>query len=268
MSLLNKIAVAGCMGKMGRLVVQEVMQDASLSLAAASVRKNTPFENQDIGEVLFKNPIGIQATSDPQTLFVNADCVIDFSHHDALEQHLQAAEKFEKPFVVAVTGLGEQHKKYMKDAAARIPLLYAANTSLGINLLLNVVERAAKALPQDFDLDICEAHHRHKKDVPSGTSLALGQAIRAGRENEALEDCILSFGAKNERPSSTIAYSVMRAGGYAGDHSVIFSSQGEMIELKHRSFNRQIYAQGAVRAAKWLVQQSPGLYSMKDVLGL
>ncbi len=267
MSEKIKLGIAGCAGKMGRLLVQEILSSSMFSLIAGSVRESSPFIGHDIGELAGKTPLGIKATSNTQDLFIKSDCIIDFSHFNALHQHLDYAEAYAKPMVIAVTGITELHKKRMQELSKKVPLLYAANTSLGINVLLTLVEKAAKALTSEFDLDIVEAHHRHKKDAPSGTSLALGRALRNGRQNETLTD-FYEMPASGGRPTSAIAYSAIRAGGYPGDHSVIFSSHNEVIELKHRSFNRQIYAQGALQAAKWLVDRSPGLYTMQDVLEL
>jgi 4-hydroxy-tetrahydrodipicolinate reductase len=261
-----KLAVAGCTGKMGRLVVQEIMAAPDLLLTAGSTRVGSPYSDKDVGELIGSKPIGINITSAPQTLFKEADCVIDFSHPYALTEHLDLAVLYGKPMVVAVTGLTEDHKRQMLEASPKCPLLYAPNTSLGITLLLSLVEQVARALPDSFDVDVVEIHHRHKKDAPSGTSLALGQAIKKGKEGQNYADYYYPLPAQELRPTSTIGYSVSRSGGFPGDHSVVFASEGEVIELKHRSFNRQIYAQGALKAARWLIHQQPGLYSMKDVL--
>jgi 4-hydroxy-tetrahydrodipicolinate reductase len=263
-----KLAVAGCAGRMGRLVVQEILNTSSLELVAGSVKPGSAYVNVDIGVIAGKTPLGHHTTSNPEELFHHADCIIDFSHVSALSHHLTLAATYAKPFLSAITGLTDVHHREMNKASQHTPILYTSNTSVGITLLLKLIEKAAHTLGEEFDIDIVETHHRHKQDAPSGTALALGQAIRQGHRLNTLQDYYYPLPASVPRPPATIGYCAIRGGGYPGDHRVIFSSESEVVEFTHRALNRQLYAKGAIKAAIWLIQQKPGLYSMQDVLGL
>ena len=260
-----RIGVLGCAGRMGQLTMQEVLHDPDVELIGALVRPGSVYDNKDVGIILNQSPMDIVASADPATLFNDADCLIDFSHIDAVESHLKYAEQYRKPLLVAVTGLTDQHYVLAVKAAQHIPLIITANTSLGITLLIKLVEEAARKLPHTFDVDITETHHRHKKDAPSGTSLALGKAVQQGK-SIAMPEHYHGRSINAARSETDINYTIIRAGGYPGDHSVVFSSMQEVIELKHRSLDRRVYAQGALYAAKWLARQQPGLYGMNDAL--
>lgn len=196
------------------------------------------------------------------------DVFVDFSAPEALEKHLGDAVAVRKPIVIGTTGLTAEHQRMIDEAATRIAVLQAANTSLGVNLLAHLVREAAARLGDDWDIEIVEMHHRHKKDAPSGTGLLLGRAAAEGRGVDL--DAVADRGrdGMGEREAGRIGFAALRGGSVAGDHHVIFAGDGERIELGHRAESRAIFAQGAIRAALWLRDKPVGRYSMNDVLGL
>ena len=196
-----------------------------------------------------------------------ADVLVDFSSPAALGDSITMAKRFELPLVVGTTGLGDEHQAMIDEAAKEIAILQAANTSLGVALLSDLVERAAKVLgPDGWDVEIVETHHRHKADAPSGTALHLGLAAERGRDEDALDD-MGRCGTGLTRETGAIGYAAVRGGTVAGDHDVMFLGPDERLILSHRAENRAIFARGAIAAARFLKDQSPGLYSMRDVIG-
>lgn len=202
---------------------------------------------------------------------VEGDCdvFVDFSAPDGLRQHLDNAIEARRPIVVGTTGLGAEHHRLLDEASAKIPVLQAANTSLGVNLLSHLVREAAARLGSDWDIEIVEMHHRHKVDAPSGTALLLGHAAAEGRQVDLARVSDRGRdGMTGPRRDGDIGFAALRGGSVAGDHQVIFASDGERIELGHRAESRTIFARGAVQAAIWIADKPPGRYSMTDVLGL
>jgi 4-hydroxy-tetrahydrodipicolinate reductase len=212
---------------------------------------------------------GIDAGGDPTSLAQAADVLVDFTTPAALEANLAAAVAAGTPIVVGTTGLSPHHHAMIDDAAQKIAVLQTGNTSLGITLLANLVEEAARRLGPDWDIEIVETHHRHKVDAPSGTAHLLGEAAAAGR-NTTLGDVGVSerAGLTGARAEGTIGFASLRGGSVAGDHMVVFAGEGERLELGHRAENRTIFARGAVTAALWLADRAPGRYTMPEVLGL
>jgi 4-hydroxy-tetrahydrodipicolinate reductase len=198
-----------------------------------------------------------------------ADLFVDFSVPDALREHLETALDGGKPILVGTTGLTPEHQQLIEEASARIPVLQAANTSLGVNLLAHLVRETAARLGEQWDIEILEMHHRHKADAPSGTALLLGEAAAAGRgvPLDAVSDRARD-GITGARQLGHIGFAALRGGSVAGDHQVIFAAEGERIELGHRAESRAIFARGAIEAALWLKDKPPGRYSMADVLDL
>jgi 4-hydroxy-tetrahydrodipicolinate reductase len=196
------------------------------------------------------------------------DVYVDFSAPSALGSHLAIAMDAKVPIVVGTTGFGEEHLRLLDEAAAKIPVLQAANMSLGVNLLAHLVRETAAKLGEEWDVEIVEMHHRHKVDAPSGTGLMLGRAAAAGRGVELDKVSDRGRDGMGAREPGRIGFAALRGGSVAGDHQVIFASEGERIELGHRAESRAIFAQGAIRAALWLHGQPPGRYTMNDVLGL
>lgn len=253
-----RIGVLGCAGRVGALIVQELQArhcGPGVSLAGGTVRKGLPA------------PPGFFTTDDPAALFECADVLIDFTRPDATARHLWLAASHRKPIVVGTTGLGEQGEREIADAAKETAILYAANMSVGVNLLLALVEQAAARLGIEWDIEIAETHHRRKIDSPSGTALALAGAAQRGRGG-ADNAPLLPPGREGERPQGAIGFAVRRGGDIVGDHTVSFMTEGETVEIGHRATNRALFAKGAIRAAVWLKDKPRGLYTMRDALNL
>jgi 4-hydroxy-tetrahydrodipicolinate reductase len=212
---------------------------------------------------------GVDADGDPLVLAKGADVLVDFTAPGALEANLAAACEAGTPIVIGTTGLGQAHHDLIDNAAARIAVLQTSTTSLGITLLARIVADAAARLGTDWDIEIVEAHHRHKVDAPSGTALLLGDAAADGRGATLTDLKVVDrAGLTGARSEGTIGFSAIRGGSIAGDHQVIFAGPGERLELIHRAESREMFARGAVRAALWLADQPAGRYTMPEVLGL
>ena len=242
---MTAIGIYGSAGRMGRAIA-DAIEAAGGTLAG-----------------------GVDAGGDPLPLAHRADVLVDFSAPSALEVHLRAARATGTPIVIGTTGLAPTHQALIDAAAADIAVLQTGNTSLGITLLSLLVRDAAARLGPDWDIEIVEMHHRYKVDAPSGTALLLGEMAAAGRGSSLGELRVDGrAGLTGARSEGTIGLSALRGGSVVGDHSVIFATEGERIELTHRADDRSIFARGAVRAAQWLAGQAPGRYRMGDVLGL
>jgi 4-hydroxy-tetrahydrodipicolinate reductase len=256
--IMTSIGIFGAAGRMGRAIAQ-VAAEAGVQVAGGT--DHAP----DGHEIAPGVPIG----GDPLALAERSDILIDFSVPGALSAHLDACITARKPLVIGTTGLEAVHHALIAEAAALIPVLQTGNTSLGVNLIAALVEQAAARLGDDWDIEIVEMHHRHKVDAPSGTALLLGEAAARGRgialadHSERGRD-----GITGARAKGAIGFAALRGGSVAGDHQVILATEGERIEIGHRAENRAIFARGAVRAARWLVDQPAGRYDMKGVLGL
>ena len=265
-----RIGVLGCAGRMGRAVLAEVLAADDLVLAGGVEPAGHPAIGQDLGSLAGTDPVGLVAQRDAPALIRAADVVIEFSTPAATLGHAESAAAVGIPHVIGTTGLSSAEAAALRAAAQAIPVVWAANMSLGINLLQGLVEQAARALPADvFDIEVVEMHHRHKVDAPSGTALALGRAAAAGRAVDL--DAVAERGRDGltgARVSGRIGFAALRGGDVVGDHTVIFAGAGERLELTHRATDRRIYARGAVQAARWVPGRPPGLYGMRDVLGL
>ena len=251
------IGIFGAAGRMGQAIAT-VATEAGLGLAGGTDRTGS-------GEIAPAVPI----TTDVTALAQASDVLIDFSVPGALSAHLDACIAAHKPILIGTTGLEPVHHALIDQAALVIPVLQTGNTSLGVNLLAALVEQAAAGLGDDWDIEIVEMHHRHKVDAPSGTALLLGEAAARGRGiNLADRSERGRDGITGARAKGAIGFAALRGGSVAGDHQVIFASDGERIEISHRAENRSIFARGAIKGAQWLVDQPAGRYDMKGVLGL
>lgn len=265
-----RIGVLGCAGRMGRAVLTEVLASEGCRLAGGAEAEGHAALGQDLGSLAGGDPIGAEAVADVAALMEAADVVIEFSAPEATVEHATLAAEHGVAHVIGTTGLSEREASRVHQAAERTPIVWAANMSLGINLLLGLAEQVARALgPEAFDAEVLEMHHKHKADAPSGTALALGEALARGR-GISLEPMAVRGrdGLIGPRESGTIGFAVLRGGDVVGDHTVVFAGSGERIELTHRASDRRIYARGAVHAARWLSGKPPRLYRMADVLGL
>jgi 4-hydroxy-tetrahydrodipicolinate reductase len=264
------IGVLGCAGRMGRAVIELVLTTPGLRLAGGAEAPDHVALGQDLGTLAGLEPVGQVAVEEAAAVIEAADAVIEFSTPAASVRHAALAAELGTAHVIGTTGLDAPGLAAIGRAAEQIPIVQAANMSLGVNLLLGLTERVARALgPDQFDIEILEMHHRHKVDAPSGTALALGEAAARGREvllGEAADRG--RDGMTGARRTGAIGFAALRGGDVVGDHVVIFAGSGERIELAHRASDRRIYARGAVRAAAWTRGQPPGLYGMAAVLGL
>ena len=264
-----RIGITGCAGRMGRMLLKATLQNSDFRLVGGTVRPGHVAAGKDIGSLLAGPDLGLDITTELKTLIPHVDVVIDFSSPEASLYHADLAAAGKVPLVVGTTGLNKAQEEKLVQAAKKVPLVYAANTSVGVTLLTALVERAAAALSLDWDVEILEMHHRLKVDAPSGTALALGRAAATGRGADHDQVAVRQRdGQVGPRAQGSIGYATLRGGDVIGDHTVIFAGPKERIELAHKAGGREIYAEGALRAAQWVHQQKPGLYSMRDVLGL
>jgi 4-hydroxy-tetrahydrodipicolinate reductase len=263
-----RVAILGATGRMGRALLQALDEVPGGMLTGAGASANSQWLGKDASEPAGGKSRGV-AIAEAATAVRGASVAIDFSLPAATLANLRACEAARCAMVIGTTGHDEQGRAAIAAAAKQIPIVFAPNTSLGVNLLLKLAELAARALDDNYDLEIFEAHHRHKKDAPSGTALALGRAVAAGREVSLDEVADYArHGATGERRRGAIGFSVFRGGDVVGDHTVTFAGVGERIELTHRASDRMAFARGAMKAARWVQSQPAGLYSMQDVLGL
>jgi 4-hydroxy-tetrahydrodipicolinate reductase len=264
-----KVTITGAGGRMGQMLVRQTMKTAGATLAGAAEAAGSKALGWDAGEMAGLETLGVTITDDAGTAIGAADVAIDFTVPAATVTHAELAAASGTALVIGTTGLSPEQAARIAAAAARIPVVWAANMSLGVNILQALVERTAALLDADYDIDVLEMHHRHKIDAPSGTALALGHAAAAGRKVR-LEEVWRKTrdGHTGARPAGEIGFATLRGGDEVGFHTVMFAGIGERLELTHRGFSREIYASGALRAAGWVTAQKPGLYTMKDVLGL
>jgi 4-hydroxy-tetrahydrodipicolinate reductase len=263
------IGVIGCAGRMGRMLVADIVATEGCALAGGVARPGAACIGQDVGELAGVGRLGIAVGESADQLLRDSDVAVDFTTATATAEHAALAASLGKPIVIGTTGLSAAEESEVRAAAAKIPVVLAANTSLGINLLLGLVAQVAQRLGPDWDIEIVEMHHKGKVDSPSGTALALGRAAAAARHVSLEEVAVRGRdGITGPRPPGAIGFAALRGGDAVGDHHVIFAGAGERLELVHRATNRAIYAKGAVRAALWLKGQPAGLYGMKEVLGL
>ncbi|MEO0392451.1 MAG: 4-hydroxy-tetrahydrodipicolinate reductase [Pseudomonadota bacterium] len=264
------VGILGATGRMGRLIADAVQAAPKMRLAGLGVSDGHDHEGSDAETALGLAGCSLTLSADVPGIVQASDVVIDFTHPNALARHLQAAVDHRTPLVIGTTGADKSQEMAVERAAEHIPIILAANTSLGVNLLLDTVARVAGALPADqADIDIVEMHHGGKVDAPSGTALALGRAAAQGRDVMLSDVQRLSReGQTGVRPVGEIGFATLRGGDVVGEHTVVFAMAGERIEITHRCTNRAVFARGAVRAAQWLMGQDPGLHTMADVLGL
>lgn len=264
-----KIAIAGAAGRMGQMLIQRIANTEGCSLAGAIEAAGSNALGRDAGEVAGVGSKGVKIVSDSAAAIGAAEVVIDFTVPAATVAHAKIAADKGVAMVIGTTGLDPGQTALVHAAAKKVPIMWAANMALGVNILMALVEKTATMLDPAYDIEIFEMHHRHKIDAPSGTALALGRSAAAGRKVELEKVWRRSRdGHTGARPTGEIGFAALRGGEEVGVHTVMFASAGERLELTHRSFSREGYAMGAVMAAKWLEGKKPGLYGMKDVLGL
>ena len=263
-----RIGITGCGGRMGRLLVEEVLATDGCDLAGGTGRPGSAVIGTDVAAQAELEPVGLTVTEDPRVLFATADAVVDCTTPATAIDHVELAAEHGRVLVLGTTGLGTEHLEAVDRAAARTAIVQAVNTSVGVNLLIMLTEKTAAILGDDWDIEIVEMHHRTKVDAPSGTALVLGRAAARGRgvDFEGVARTVRD-GEIGRRPPGDIGFASLRGGDVTGEHAVIFAGIGERIELTQRNFSRALYARGAVRAALWAAEKPPGRYSMGEVLG-
>lgn len=264
-----RVAVNGAAGRMGRQLVRVVSEHEDLVLGAAFEHAQSDALGSDAGELAGIGRQGVAVSHDADSAADAFDVLIDFTRPDSTLAALKACRENGKRMVIGTTGLSDDDRQAVQDAAREIPVVLAPNMSVGVNLTMKLLETAARALGDSVDIEVIEAHHRHKVDAPSGTALAMGEAV-AKSLGRSLEDCAIygREGHTGERDRKTIGFSTIRAGDIVGEHTVMFAAEGERVEVTHKASDRGIFARGAVRAAAWLADKDAGFYSMADVLGL
>lgn len=264
----RRIAIAGASGRMGRMLVEATLNDPRATLVAAFDHASSPFIGRDAGEFL-GTPCGVKITDDARAAIAAADCVIDFTRPEGTLEHLAIARELGRAMVIGTTGFSTEGKKAIAEAGQHIPVVFAPNMAVGVNAVFRLLEVAARILDSGYDIEVIEAHHRHKIDAPSGTALRMGEIVarELGRD---LDECAIygREGVTGERKDETIGFSTIRGGDVVGDHTVLFAGIGERIEITHKSGSRMPYALGSLRAAHFLAAHGSGLFDMQDVLGL
>ncbi|QWE17612.1 4-hydroxy-tetrahydrodipicolinate reductase [Polynucleobacter sp. AP-Nino-20-G2] len=263
-----KIAIAGATGRMGKMLIEAVLNSPDAELVGALEHDSCPQLGEDAGAFLGKKT-GVAITSDISKALTGAEFLIDFTRPEGTMAHLAVAQKTGSKMIIGTTGLSAEQIDNLKKASANLAIVFAPNMSVGVNATFKLLEIAAKMLNQGYDIEIIEAHHRHKVDAPSGTALKMGEVI-ADALGEKLDDVAVYAreGHTGERKEGSIGFATIRGGDIVGDHTVLFAGDGERIEISHKSSSRQSYAQGSLRAARFLQAQATGLYDMQDVLGL
>lgn len=268
MSLIN-VGISGASGKMGKALIRAVVLNNKLQLRGALEHSKNPNIGKDAGVIANLEPTGIKLTSNAEKFFSDCDAVIDFSLAEAAVENIRNAKKHNCAYVLGTTGLNNDQLEQIKDFAKNIPIMQAANMSVGVNIALHYTELLSQSLNAEYDVEIHEMHHRDKIDSPSGTALALGRAVAKGRKVDLSEKTMKArWGIEQPRKKGNIGFSTQRGGDVIGDHIVTFAGNGERLELAHKATNRDVFANGAVSAVLWLYKQKPGHYNMKDVLGL
>ncbi len=263
------VGVIGAGGRMGRMLIEAVQNNPQTTLKAAIERQGSSLVGADAGEVAAIGHLNVQIVDDLAAVINDIDVLIDFSLPDATEENMQVCAEHNVAMVIGTTGFNEQQEQVLAKASEKITIVYAGNYSTGVNLSLKLLGMAAKAFGNDADVEIIEAHHKHKIDAPSGTAYMMAEAVAEARGQNLKDVAIYGReGQTGERESGTIGIHAVRGGEIVGDHTVMFIADGEVVEITHRARARMTFAAGAVRAATWVVEQEVGQYNMQDVLGL
>ena len=263
-----RVAIAGATGRMGRMLIEAVTAADDCQLGGALDQPSSPMLGQDAAAFLGQSS-GVKIVSDLREGLSNADVLIDFTRPEGTLAHLAVCSELGVKAVIGTTGFSPEEKALISEHARHIGIMMAPNMSVGVNVVLRLLDQAARALNEGYDIEIVEAHHRHKVDAPSGTALQMGEVV-AQALGRNLKECAVygREGVTGARDPSTIGFATVRGGDVIGDHTVLFAGIGERIEISHKSSSRQTYAQGALRAARFLAAHGAGLYDMNDVLGL
>ena len=264
-----KVGVIGAGGRMGRMLIEAVQDNPQTTLNAAIERQGSSLVGADAGEVAAIGRLNVQIVDDLKAVINDIDVLIDFSLPDATEQNMQICAANKVAMVIGTTGFNEQQEQVLREASKQIAIVYAGNYSTGVNLSLKLLAMAAKAFGNDADVEVIEAHHKHKVDAPSGTAYMMAEAVAEARGQNLKDVAIYGReGQTGEREAGSIGIHAIRGGEIIGDHTVMFIADGEVVEITHRARARMTFAAGAARAATWVIEQQVGQYNMQDVLGL
>lgn len=266
---MQRIAVMGAAGRMGKTLIEAVQLADGASLSAAVDRADSSLVGVDVGELVAQGKMGVNLSGDLHAVLDQFDVLIDFTHPSVTLKNLEVCRQAGKAMIIGTTGFSPEEKQLLADAGKQIPIVFAANFSVGVNLCLKLLDTAARVLGDDVDIEIIEAHHRHKVDAPSGTALRMGEVVANALGRDLQKVAVYGReGQTGVRERETIGFATVRAGDVVGDHTVLFAAEGERVEITHKASSRMTFAKGAVRAALWLQNRQPGLYDMQDVLGL
>ncbi|PZW49540.1 4-hydroxy-tetrahydrodipicolinate reductase [Pseudomonas sp. URMO17WK12:I2] len=264
-----RIAVTGAAGRMGKNLIEAVHQADGVVLGAAVARPTSTLLGADAGELAGVGKLGVALSGSLESVLDGFDVLIDFTHPSVTLENLEICRRAGKAMVIGTTGFSAAEKQLLIDAGKEISIVFAANFSVGVNLCLKLLDTAARVLGDDVDIEVLEAHHRHKVDAPSGTALRMGEVVANALGRDL--DKVAVYGREGQtgaRARETIGFATVRAGDVVGDHTVLFAADGERVEITHKASSRMTFAKGAVRASSWLQGRSPQLYDMQDVLGL
>lgn len=264
-----KLTISGAAGRMGRAILESLYDEEDLELGSALEKKGHPAVGRDAGELIGVGKWGGAVTDRIKKSVLDGEVMIDFTYPLETLKLVQEAQRKKRPMVIGTTGFLRDQEKKIKAAAKKIPIVWSPNMSVGVNVMLKLLADAAKILGEAYDIEIMEIHHRHKKDAPSGTALRMGETVAVARGTSLTRAGRFSREGKiGPRKTGEIGFQSQRAGDVVGEHTVIFAGPGERIEMTHRAHSRNNFSRGALMAAKWVVDQPPGLYDMMDVLGL
>jgi 4-hydroxy-tetrahydrodipicolinate reductase len=265
---MRRIAVVGAAGRMGKTLI-EAIQQTDARLTAAVDRPDSSLIGADAGELAALGKLGVPLSADLAAVLDQFDVLIDFTHPSVTLRNLALCRQAGKAMIIGTTGFSLEEKQLLAEAGKDIPIVFAANFSVGVNLCLKLLDTAARVLGDEVDIEIIEAHHRHKVDAPSGTALRMGEVVAHALGRDLAEVAVYGReGQTGARERQTIGFATVRAGDVVGDHTVLFAGDGERVEITHKASSRMTFAKGAVRAALWLEGRKAGLYDMQDVLDL
>lgn len=265
---MMNIVIVGAAGRMGRALIESTLATPGTTLHAALEREGSEYVGQDAG-LFIGAATGVKISTDLDAALTEADVLVDFTRPEGTLKHLAACQKHNVKMVIGTTGFDDAGKQAIRDAAEHISIVFASNFSVGVNLTFKLLDMAARVLNEGYDVEIIEAHHRFKVDAPSGTALRMGEVI-ADAMGRDLKECAVygREGHTGERSTNTIGFATIRGGDVVGDHTALFATLGERVEITHKASNRTTFSNGAIRSAKWLANQQTGLFDMQDVLGL
>lgn len=264
-----RIAIAGAAGRMGRNLVKATHLNPNAQVGASSERPESSLIGVDIGELCGEGQFSIALVDDLSKVISDFDVIVDFTAPSSTLANVELCKSHGKKIVIGTTGFSEEEKMLIDQAAQEISIVMAPNYSVGVNLMFKLLEKAAKVMGDYCDIEVIEAHHRHKVDAPSGTALGMGEAIAGAMGNKLSDVAVYAReGITGERTKDEIGFATIRAGDIIGEHTAMFADIGERVEITHKATDRMTFANGAIKAAVWLEKQSPGFYTMQDVLGL